>query len=71
MFMDSKAHFQEDNRNIVIVEEAGNMEEAEAMADEFLNGEMAADEGGARYQRIKVSGIRRGDKYYFEALISA
>ena len=66
--MDSRTHFQEDSRHIVIVEDAASMEQAEAAADAFLAEITAMDETGAKYQRIQVSGIRRDDKYYFETL---
>lgn len=66
--MNSKAFFQEDNRHFVIVENAANMEQAEAAADAFLAEITAMDEAGATYERIKVSGIYRDNKYYFETL---
>ena len=69
---DHNVHFQEDTRHILIIEEAGGMPEteAEALADEYLSIVDAMDEGGARHQRIKVSGIRRDDKYYFDVVVT-
>lgn len=70
---DHNVHFQEDGRHILIVEDVkgeDGLAEAEAIADEYLSIVDAMDEGGARYQRIKVSGTRRDDKYYFDVVVT-
>lgn len=64
-------HFEEGNRNVVVVEEAEGFKQAEALADTFLSDVTAMDECGALHQRIQVSGIRRQGKYYFEVVVTA
>jgi hypothetical protein len=65
------AHFQPDARHIVIVEEAPDMQTAEREADQFLNAESKADEGGCCYLRVRSSGIKRDDGYYFKVVAVA
>ena len=66
--MDSKTHFRQDTRHIVIVEEAPDMETAEKQADAFLLAESSADESGTCYLRAKASGIKREAGYYFKVV---
>lgn len=65
----SNAHFQPDSRNVVIVEDCRNIHDAEKQADEFLASITSQDEAGAHYQRIKVSGVERDGKYYFDVVV--
>jgi hypothetical protein len=63
------AHFQPDNRDIVIVEDCTDLKTAEKQADEFLDSVSSQDEAGAHYQRIQVSGVEREGKYYFDVVV--
>jgi len=63
------AYFQPDNRAVVIVEEFVNIEDAEKQADQFLKNISEQDECGANYQRVKVSGVERESKYYFDVVV--
>ena len=63
------AHFQPDDRNIVIVEDCADMGGAERAADEFLESMTSCDEAGSHYQRIQVSGVQREGKYYFDVVV--
>ena len=63
------AHFQPDDRNIVIVEDCRNIQEAEKAADQFLDTITSCDEAGSHYQRIQVSGVRREGKYFFDVVV--
>jgi len=63
------AHFQPDDRNIVIVENCRDIRDAEKAADQFLQGETSCDEAGSHYQRIQVSGVQREGKYFFDVVV--
>jgi hypothetical protein len=67
----NKAHFEEGDRNLVVVEEADGFKQAEALADNFLSEVTSMDECGAMHRRIEVSGIRREGKYYFDVVVTA
>jgi hypothetical protein len=63
------AHFQPDNRNIVIVENCPDMRDAEKAADQFLDVITSCDEAGSHYQRVQVSGVQREGKYFFDVVV--
>jgi len=63
------AHFQPDDRNIVIVEDCPDIHDAEKAADQFLDTITSCDEAGSHYQRIQVSGIQREGKYFFDVVV--
>lgn len=63
-----KAYFQPDDRNIVIVESAPDMINAEREADRFLEEVSSMDEGGTTFSRIQCSGVKQEGKYYFEVI---
>ncbi|MBS1606884.1 MAG: hypothetical protein JST42_29785 [Bacteroidetes bacterium] len=63
------AHFQPDDRNIVIVEDCRDIRDAEKAADQFLEGETSCDEAGSHYQRVQVSGVQREGKYFFDVVV--
>jgi hypothetical protein len=66
-----KTYFQPDNRNIIIVENCGDMQTAEKQADDFLETITSMDEAGSHYQRIQVSGNFHEGKYYFDVVVVA
>lgn len=63
------AYFQPDNRAVVIVEDFMDVEDAEKQADQFLKNISEQDECGANFQRVKVSGVERERKYYFDVVV--
>jgi hypothetical protein len=66
---DKKIYFEEGDRHNLVVENVAGMEVAEQEADRFLCEASKADEGGASFVRIKVSGVKRNDRYYFKVVM--
>jgi hypothetical protein len=64
-----KAYFEPGDRHNVVVEDVADMAAAEQEADRFLSEASQADESGSAFVRIKSSGVKRNDRYFFKAVI--
>lgn len=62
-------YFEPGDRHNVVVEDVADMTAAEQEADRFLSEASACDESGSAFVRIKSSGVKRNDRYYFKAVI--
>jgi hypothetical protein len=63
------AYFEPGDRHNVVVENAVDMATAEQEADRFLSEVSSTDECGSACVRIKSSGVKRNDRYYFKAVM--
>lgn len=62
-------YFEPGDRHNVVVENVADMTAAEQEADRFLQAVSATDECGSALVRIKSSGVRRNDRYYFKVVM--
>jgi hypothetical protein len=63
------AYFEPGDRHNVVVEDVADMAAAEQEADRLLSEASSADESGSTFVRIKSSGVKRNDRYYFKAVM--
>lgn len=63
------AYFEPGDRHNIVVEDVADMTAAEQEADRFLSEASQAEESGSAFVRIKSSGVKRNDRYYFKAVI--
>jgi hypothetical protein len=62
-------YFEPGDRHSVVVEDVADMIAAEREADRFLSEATSSDESGSVFVRIKSSGVKRNDRYYFKAVM--
>lgn len=63
------AYFEPGDRHNVVVENVADMAAAEREADRFLSDASSADESGSAFVRIRSSGVKRNERYYFKAVM--
>lgn len=63
------AYFEPGDRHNVVVEDVPDMAAAEREADLFLSEASSTDESGSTFVRIKSSGVKRNERYYFKAVM--
>ncbi len=63
------AYFEPGDRHNVVVENVADMAAAEKEADRLLTEASSTDESGSTFVRIKSSGVKRNDRYYFKAVM--